>query len=303
MRLQAPHGLEALRQAGIVVVSSWPDVAERPPEAVLAAVQDAHRRGTLIMGLGSGVFVLAAAGLLDGRPATTHWSHAPTLATRFPEIAVDADVLYVDAGDVITCAGHTAAVDACLHVVRQLSGTEAAIAAARAMVAPPQRGPLDPQRPDPPLLPTPQNQDVAKATTYALAHLDEPLDIDTLAALTNLSRRTFDRRFRATLGVSPLQWLAHQRVLRALRLLESTDLSVDTIARRVGLGGAVSLRPTFRRIVGITPQHYRADFRSRSAPRHGQASRGGESQPSRIRGAVHISISHPATRHPIAADR
>ena len=255
-----PHGLEALDRAGIVIAPSWRDSAERPPEPALRALRAAHEDGALVVGLCMGAFVLAAAGLLDGRRAATHWFHAPVLAASYPRVIVDSDVLYEDDGDVITSAGTAAGLDACLYVVRRLWGASAAAAIARRMVVAPQRSGGQAQYIDHPILEMPDGDQLGRAMAFALEHLDEPLEVDTLAAQAHLSRRTFDRQFRTVVGISPLQWLLHQRILHAQRMLEQTDLPVDAIARRVGFAAGVSLRPSFRRIVGVSPQDYRNTF-------------------------------------------
>lgn len=261
IRMHAPHDLGVLGQAGIVIVPSWRDARERPPESALRALRDAHADGALIVGLCMGAFVLAASGLLDGRRAVTHWFHAPALAEMYPHVRVDPDVLYADDGDVVTSAGTAAGLDACLHVVRRIWGASAATSIARRMVTPPQRAGGQAQYIDQPLPPRPEEDEFGRVMAWALAHLDEAIGIDDLAARACLSRRTFDRRFRAATGMSPLQWLLHQRVLGARTLLERTELPVDHVARKVGLGSAVSLRQPFRRLVGVSPQQYRATFR------------------------------------------
>ncbi|MFC0435207.1 GlxA family transcriptional regulator [Kutzneria buriramensis] len=255
-----PHGLDALDRAGIVVAPSWRNTAERPPEPALRALRAAHEDGALVVGQCMGAFVLAAAGLLDGRRAATHWFHAPALAANYPLVTVDPGVLYEDDGDVITSAGTAAGIDACLHVVRRLWGASAATAIARRMIVAPQRSGGQAQYIDHPILELPDGDRLGAAMVFALEHLDEPLEVDTLAAHAHLSRRTFDRQFRAVVGISPLQWLLHQRILHAQRMLEQTDLPVDVIARRVGFTAGVSLRPSFRRIVGVSPQDYRNTF-------------------------------------------
>ncbi|WP_051341754.1 GlxA family transcriptional regulator [Pseudonocardia spinosispora] len=268
IQLHAPNDLAALRDAGIVVVPSWRDATERPPEPALRALRDAHEGGALIVGLCMGAFVLAASGLLDGRRAATHWYHAPALAAAYPRITVDPTVLYEDDGDVVTSAGTAAGLDACLHVVRRYWGVAAATVIARRMVVPPQRGGGQAQYIDQPVPEIRDGDELGDAMEYALRNLDDGmLDVETLAAQVHLSRRTFDRRFRAATGVSPLQWLLHQRILRAQRLLENTDLPVDAVARQVGFTAAVSLRPPFRRIVGVSPQDYRLTFRITEPPR------------------------------------
>jgi transcriptional regulator GlxA family with amidase domain len=261
IQLAAPHGLDALGRAEVVVVPSWRDPAERPPQPVLDALVTAHARGATVVGLCLGAFVLAAAGLLDGRRAATHWFYASALAREFPQVRVDPAVLFVDDGDVLTSAGTAAGIDACLHLVRTAHGARAAAAIARRMVVAPQRAGGQAQFID---RPVPERHDadpLSGVLSYALAHLSEELDVAQLATRARMSRRTFDRRFRLLTGTSPHQWLLHQRILAAQRLLEDTDLPVDAVATKVGFGTGVSLRPHFRRVVGVGPQAYRAAFR------------------------------------------
>ncbi|MGW3958002.1 GlxA family transcriptional regulator [Streptomyces sp. NPDC004752] len=267
LQLLPPHGLDALDRAGVVIVPTWRDPQQDPSQHVLQAIVQAHADGAVIVGLCMGAFVLAAAGLLDGRRAATHWAHAPALTARYPTIHVDSDALYVDEGDVITSAGTAAGLDACLHLVRRAWGARVASTIARRMVVPPHRSGGQAQYIEQPVPSPDDSADLSAATAYALAHLDQPLDIDTLAALTRQSRRTFDRRFRAQTGSSPLQWLLHQRVLHAQRLLEDTDLTIDAIAARVGFTTGISLRPHFRRLTGITPQQYRNTHRAKDPAR------------------------------------
>ena len=274
IQLVPPYGLDALDGAGIVVAPSWRNSAERPPQPALRALRAAHEDGALVVGQCMGAFVLAAAGLLDGRRAATHWFHAPVLAAAYPRVTVDADVLYEDDGDVITSGGSAAGIDACLHVVRRLWGASAATAIARRMIVAPQRSGGQAQYIDHPMLEMPDGDQLAQAMTYALEHLGEALEVDTLAAHAHLSRRTFDRQFRSVVGISPLQWLLHQRILHAQRMLEQTDLPVDAIARRVGFTAGVSLRPSFRRIVGVSPQDYRNTFKPRGVVDDGRGGRG-----------------------------
>jgi transcriptional regulator GlxA family with amidase domain len=260
--LTAPHGLAAVDRAGIVIVPTWRDPAEQPPAAVLAALRRAHREGALILGLCLGAFVLAAAGLLDGRRAATHWRYAERLAAAHPAVEVDPAVLYVDDGQVITSAGTAAGLDACLHVVRREYGAAAAAAIARRMVVSPHRSGGQAQFRENPL-PTQAGAELSDVLAWALDNLDAGLDVQSLSNRAHLSRRTFDRRFREVVGTSPLDWLLHQRVLEAQRLLEGSDLTVDTVASRVGFSNAVAMRPHFRRIVGVSPQSYRQSFRTR----------------------------------------
>jgi transcriptional regulator GlxA family with amidase domain len=267
LELTAPYGLEALSRAGTVVVPAWRSISQPPPVEALDALRRAHEEGARIIGLCTGAFVLAAAGLLDGRPATTHWMYAPTLAKRYPSVHVDPRELFVDDGDVLTSAGTAAGIDLCLHVVRTDHGTEAANALARRLVVPPRRGSdwsggqqrhLDRSLPE-----EIGGDPLAEVVAWALEHLHEQFDVETLAARAYMSRRTFDRRFRTLTGSAPLQWLITQRVLQAQRLLETSDYSVDEVAGRCGFRSPVALRGHFRRQLGSSPASYRAAYRAR----------------------------------------
>lgn len=261
VRLDAPGGLDSLDEAGIIIVPSWRDPAERPPRHVLDAVTHAHHDGALIVSLCMGAFVLAATGLLDGRRSATNWFHAARLQEMYPRVQVDSSALFVDHGDVVASAGCTAGIDACLHVVRRVWGAQAALAIARRMVVPPLRAGGQAQFIDQPLPPAVGSDALAETMAFALGHLDTTLDADILSRRANMSRRSFDRRFREATGTSVTQWLLHQRVLRAQRLLENTDLSIDEVARAAGIPTAITLRPHFRRVVGVSPQRYREAFR------------------------------------------
>jgi transcriptional regulator GlxA family with amidase domain len=207
--------------------------------------------------------VLAAAGLLDGRPATTHWMYAPTLAKRYPSVHVDPRELFVDDGDVLTSAGTAAGIDLCLHIVRTDHGNEAAGALARRLVVPPRRSGGQERYLDRSLPEEIGADPLAEVVAWALEHLHEQFDVETLAARAYMSRRTFDRRFRSLTGSAPLQWLITQRVLQAQRLLETSDYSVDEVAGRCGFRSPVALRGHFRRQLGSSPAAYRAAYRAR----------------------------------------
>jgi transcriptional regulator GlxA family with amidase domain len=264
VEIEAPHDLDALLDAEVVIVPTWRDPNEAPPERLLGSIRAAHANGSTVVGLCLGAFVLAAAGLLDGRRATTHWYHAATLAARYPAVEVDASVLFVDHGDVLTSAGTAGGIDACLHLVRSAHGAQAANAIARRMVVSPQRAGGQAQFIEHPLPDVHPADDLDDVLAYTLEHLADDLSIARLADRANMSRRTFDRRFRALTGASPHQWVQHQRIVSAQRLLETTDLSIDAVARAVGFGTAISLRPHFHEDVGISPRAYRDAFRARS---------------------------------------
>lgn len=214
LELTAPYGLEAISRAGTVVVPAWRSITSPPPAEALDALRRAHEEGARIVGLCTGAFVLAAAGLLDGRPATTHWMYAPTLAKRYPSVHVDPRELFVDDGDVLTSAGTAAGIDLCLHIVRTDHGTEAAGALARRLVVPPRRSGGQERYLDRSLPEEIGSDPLAEVVAWALEHLHEQFDVETLAARAYMSRRTFDRRFRSLTGSAPLQWLITQRVLQ-----------------------------------------------------------------------------------------
>lgn len=259
--LETPYALDDLVGVDIVVVPWWRHYEdETPPEALLAALRRVHADGARIVGLCGGAFVLAAAGLLDGRQATTHWMFTDKLARQYPAVQVQPKVLYVDDGDVLTSAGTAAAIDLCLHLLRVENGAEVANTVARRMVVPPHRAGGQAQFVDLPMPALSADDPLAVTVGWALEHLDRPLTVDELAARAAMSRRTFTRQFRSRMGASPLQWLLEQRTLLARRLLETTDLPVEAVAHRSGFGSAVSLRAHFQRTLGTSPRDYRVTF-------------------------------------------
>jgi transcriptional regulator GlxA family with amidase domain len=226
----------------------------------LAAALASIRPGTRLVSICTGAFVLGSAGLLDGRPATTHWKYAEELVRLYPTVELDEAVLFTDDGDVLTSAGLSAGVDLCLHLIRRDHGTEIANRVARHLVVPPWRDGgqaqfIERQVPERP------EQSTAPARAWALERLEEPLRVPDLARAAGMSVRTFTRRFRAETGESPTAWLIRQRVHHAQRLLESTDLPVDAVADRAGLGSAASLRAHLRTQAGVSPTAYRRTFR------------------------------------------
>ncbi len=253
-------GLDALRGADLVVVpGSTPDLVAGQDEAV-AAVAAAHRRGARVMSVCTGAFVLAAAGLLDGRRATTHWGYCDRLAAEYPAVRVDPDVLYIDDGDVLTSAGISAGMDLCLHVVRGDLGADAAMTIARWNVVAPHRDGGQGQYIDRPV-PDGDGGGLAATRAWALERLHEPLTVEALARHAHMSPRTFARRFRAETGHAPKRWLTAQRVHHARRLLETTDLPVEDVAQRSGFASAAALRPHFARATATRPTAYRRTYR------------------------------------------
>ncbi|MCL2658210.1 MAG: helix-turn-helix domain-containing protein [Betaproteobacteria bacterium] len=252
--------LNALRRAHAVVVPSWRDVSERPPERLLRALRAAHARGAQIVGLCLGAYVLAEAGLLDGRRATTHWAYAAALAERYPSVDVAPDVLYVEHGQVLTSAGTAAGLDACLHLLRQWLGAEAANRAARRLVVSPHRAGGQAQFIEQPLPNTVGGTRLSRLIESVRQRLHESHDLDSLAAEASMSRRSFTRHFKALTGTSVHAWLLAERLALSQRLLEKTDQPVERVAELAGFGSVVSLRYHFRRTFGVAPMAWRRSF-------------------------------------------
>ena len=260
--VNAQYGLDAVATADTVIVCAGHYERVSPPKGVLEALRTAHDRGARIASLCTGAFLLAAAGLLDGRRATTHWMWADELAERFPSIDVDPKVLYIDEGDVLTSAGTAAGIDLCLHIVRKDHGAEVANAVARRMVVPPHRDGGQAQYVDIPVAATEDGDPLSRTLGWMLEHLSEPLSVDDLAHRSHMSPRTFARRFRSVTGTTPHQWLLSQRIMLAQRLLETTDVPVEIVAERCGFGTAANLRHHFQRVVDTSPLAYRRTFRT-----------------------------------------
>ena len=259
------HGLDALAGAHTVIVPSCRDAAVPPPPALVEAVRAAHAAGARVASLCTGAFVLAEAGLLDGRRATTHWAHTALLQERYPAVRVDADVLYLDDGDVLTSAGKAAGMDLCLHLVRTDHGTAVANALARTLVVPPHR-PGGQAQFIPAAVAHGPDHVLADLLPWALARLQQPLSVRDLARRAAMSPRNLARHFHAVTGTPPLRWLLTQRVRLAQELLETSDLSVEQIAVRAGLGTATTLRRHFSQQLGVPPETYRRTFRPVSRP-------------------------------------
>jgi AraC family transcriptional regulator, transcriptional activator FtrA len=259
-RLAPDHGLDHLPRAETVIVPALADVDVDPPASLVGAVRAAHDAGARVVSLCTGAFVLAAAGLLDGRRATTHWAHAEALAARYPRVEVDPDVLYVDNGTVLTSAGKAAAMDLCLHLVRSDHGSAIANTIARRLVVPPHRAGGQAQFVTAPVSAR-DDSPLASLLPWVTERLDHPLTVEDLARQANMSTRNLGRHFRSATGTTPLQWLLTQRIRRAQELLETTNGSVDAIAEAAGMGTATTLRRHFHRTVGVPPDTYRRTFR------------------------------------------
>ena len=259
--VDTPWGLDRVAQADTIIVPPPETITEPRPE-LLEVLRRAHRRGARIMSMCTGAFTLAAAGLLDGRRVTTHWMHTDELSRNYPDVDIDPGVLYVEDGNVLTSAGSAAGIDLCLHVVRLDFGAAIANVLARRLVVPPHRDGGQAQFIDLPLSDDTAGEDRFSATLdWARAHLDAALTVQDLARHSAMSPRTFARRFAGRTGTTPRQWLLRQRVLLAQQLLETSDLSVEVVATRCGLGSAANLRLQFQRHVCISPSAYRRTFR------------------------------------------
>jgi AraC family transcriptional regulator, transcriptional activator FtrA len=261
--VQAQRGLRSLQHAGTIVIPGWRNADEPPPRVLINALCKAYSEGARLVSICSGVFVLAATGLLDGKRATTHWRYAERLKSRFPKIRVEPDVLYVDEGNILTSAGSAAGIDLCLHLVRRDYGAEIANEIARRLVMPPHREGGQAQYVRDPIRSV-ATGGLAPLLQWAQAHLDQALRVEDLARRAAMSPRTFARRFREQTGTTPHQWLMHQRLWLAQRRLEKNDESIDQVAEAVGLQTAATLRLYFGRVLGTTPTAYRRQFSTRN---------------------------------------
>lgn len=259
MTMSAPTDLGVIATAGTVVLPGWRSSLEAPPAALLEVLLAAHGNGARIMSICSGVFVLAATGLLDGHSATTHWRYTKELQGAYPQIDVQPDVLYIDNGATLTSAGSAAGIDLGLHLIRRDYGSTVANQVARRLVVAPHRDGGQAQFITTPVVGTDEGS-LSSTIEWALANLDRTLTVNDLAAEANMAPRTFARRFRSDMGVPPHQWLTRQRVLYAQRLLETTNESIERIAALSGFGTAATMRHHFEREAKTTPSRYRNSF-------------------------------------------
>ncbi|AEH86704.1 MULTISPECIES: GlxA family transcriptional regulator [Mesorhizobium] len=263
LTVAAPHGLEGLDGADIVIIPSWHHLGEPPAPVLMEAIRRAHEHGALIVGLCLGTFAIAAAGLLSGRRAATHWAYSERLQELHPDIAVDATVLYVDNGDVVTSAGVAAGLDCCLHIVRARYGAEAALRLARQIVLSPHRQGGQAQFIERPVAKSADADRFTRALDAVRATLGEAHSLDSVAEAAGLTRRTFTRRFQKSIGTSFGDWLTSQRIELAQRLLEATEKSMDIVAFEAGFGSATSLRQHFAARLRTSPAQYRREFSRR----------------------------------------
>ena len=253
------RGLSGLVDADTIIIPGWRDPAEPPPQRLIRALVTAHKRGARLVSICSGIFVLAATGLLAGRSGTTHWRYIEQLRQSFPEIHLQPDVLYVDEGDILTSAGSAAGIDLCLHIIRKDFGTKTVNSVARRLVVSPHREGGQAQFIDKPV--GDQGSPwLSQLLEWVQVRLHTPLTVEQLADRAHMSRRTLNRRFAETTGTSPLDWITNLRVRQAKDLLETTTLSIEEIADRCGFGSAPTLRHHFRARVRLRPSTYRARF-------------------------------------------
>ena len=260
LKVIADAGMGALARADTIIVPGSREIAQ-PSPALLDALRRAHRRGARVTSICAGAFILAAAGLLDDRRATTHWADTEKLSRRYPRVQVDANVLYVDDGDIMTSAGRAAGLDLCLHIVRSDHGADIANHVARRLVIAPHREGGQAQyirQPVPPI----EGDALAVVFDWAQRHLDRDLTISSLAARARMSRRTFIRRFEDATGMAPGEWVVQTRVAKARELLEATRIPIEGVATETGFGSADAMRHHFRQRLGTSPANYRAAFRA-----------------------------------------
>jgi transcriptional regulator GlxA family with amidase domain len=260
-----PHAdLAPVAEADLVAVPAHP-IDGSVPDAVLDSLRAAAHRGARVLSVCSGAFLLGEAGLLDDRRCTTHWRYVDRLQARFPQAKVECDSLYVEDGPVLTSAGTAAGIDACLHLVRAVHGSDVATRLARRMVVPPHRDGGQAQFIEQPIPSARSGATLEPVLAWVTANLQSEMDVESLAERAHMAPRTFARRFKAEVGTTPHDWVTHQRVLLARQLLEQTDLGVESVATRAGFGDAATLRHHFTRRVGTTPNAYRATFRDRAS--------------------------------------
>ncbi len=261
--IEADAGLESLSDADTIILPGWRDHQERPPQALLDALVQAHTRGARLFSICSGAFILAAAGLLNGKQATTHWRYTEALKAAYPKIMVKPDVLYVEAGNIITSAGSAAGIDASLHIVRQDFGSRVANSVARRLVLPPHRDGgqaqyIAPSKPR-------TGKAMSEVIDWARRNLNQPLSVARMASKAAMSERTFQRRFKAETGAAPMAWLQRERLFLAQEWLETSNAPLAEIALSCGYPSLDTFRIAFKRTLGVAPASYKARFNQKSA--------------------------------------
>ena len=260
VNVEVSHGLELMQRSDIIIIPAWSDPLQPASEQLVRVLQQSDAQGKLIVGLCLGAFVLGDAGLLDGREATTHWIARDVFSQRFPKAHFRPEVLYVSAGNIITSAGTVAAIDCCLHLIRQGQGADVANRTAKLLVTPPLRQGGQAQYVEKPVPQLASDTRLSEVLEWAQANLHLALSLDTLADVAKMSRRTFTRRFKEAAGTTVSRWLNAQRVARAQQLLETTDLPIECIADEAGFGTSLSLRQQFSAQLGTSPSDYRKMF-------------------------------------------
>lgn len=258
--LSVNAGLELMEKSEVIIIPAWGDHTAEASVPLMEALQRADAQGKLIVGLCLGAFVLADAGLLNGKEATTHWAARSEFARRFPKVRYRPEDLYVSAGNIVTSAGTVAAIDCCLHLVRQRFGAEVANRTAKMLVTPPHRRGGQAQYVEHPLPKLSSETHFSDVLAWARTHLADDLSLDVLASMAKMSRRTFTRRFKESTGTTVSKWVSAERVARAQALLETTELPIECIAGQVGFGTSVSLRQQFAAQLGTSPTDYRKKF-------------------------------------------
>ncbi|MEU4320517.1 GlxA family transcriptional regulator [Nocardia fluminea] len=264
--MTSPYGLAEFAAADTVVVPSVADPRAPTSPELIDALRRAHSNGSRIVSICSGAFALAAAGLLDGRRATTHWRYADLLRERYPSVEVDPEPLYTDEGDILTSAGCAAGLDLALHLVRNDLGSSVANAVARRLVIQPHRAGGQAQYIESPMPPEPGDAPIARSLSWALEHLADPIGVPDLARVAGLSPRTYLRHFVRETGTTPSKWLIAQRIQAALAMLENGDAPIEEIATAAGFATPVTFRHHFTRAVRTSPSSYRRTFRTRKSP-------------------------------------
>lgn len=259
IEIKVTHGLALLERADTIVIPGWRNIDEAPPAALLRRIRAAHQRGARLCTICSGSFVLAAAGLLDGKSATTHWRHAQRLASRYPQVAVAAEALYVDEGQIMTSAGSAAGLDMLLHLVRNDYGARIANQVAQRLVIPPHREGGQAQYVPRPM-PSDERNRLSKLLDWVRAHPAQEHTLASLARRASMSPRTLQRQFQATVGLAPYEWLVRERVALAKDILQSSRRSLPQVAQAVGFRSQETFRRHFRRIAGVNPTSYRRQF-------------------------------------------